>query len=104
MRTILMLVSTVAALGSTAAAQQMVTPLSPLGQGFVPNGLQSTPSAPGQNQSFQSDQGQPSDESGLNVYQQNGSTGPKLNWLYSEPAASGRTVPQAPEHPSGPLR
>lgn len=101
MRAILTIVATIVALGSTAAAQEVVTPSNPLGQGFTPNGLQSTPSGSGQTAALQLNQGQTPNEAGLHLYQQNGLTGPKLNWLYSEPAASARTLP---ERPVGPLR
>lgn len=108
MRAILMIIMIVA-MASTAVAQQVVTPSNPLGQGFAPNGLQSTPSAPGQGVPPPSIQGQAfpgqtSNEPGSHLYQQNGSAGPNLNWQYSQPAASGRTLPAAPERPMGPLR
>lgn len=104
MRSVLTIIATLVTMISPAVAQQMVTPSTPLGQGFTPNGLQSTPTTPGQAAPLPSIPGQTSNESGLNLYQQNGTTGPKLNWQYSNPDASGRTRPDSPERPIGPSR
>lgn len=105
MRFILTIV--VVLLGSSPAIGQLVvTPQTPLGQGFVPNGTQSTPSNPSGNNTLQQYQGLPSNQS-VPGEQRAGSTQPGLNWLYA-PAQSGRTMPQGPiggaEHPTGPLR
>jgi hypothetical protein len=107
MRSIPVIAAALFAMGSTAVAQLVVTPQTPLGQGFAPNGTQNTPSNPNGNNTLQPYQGlQPSNQS-VSTDQPGGSTQSGLNWLYA-PNPSGRTLPQGPiggaEHPTGPLR
>lgn len=105
MRTIPVIVAALVATGSTALAQLVVTPQTPLGQGFVPNGTQNTPSNSSGN-TLQPYQSLPSNRSAPRE-QRGGSTQSGLNWLYA-PAPSGRATPQGPlggpERPASPLR
>jgi hypothetical protein len=94
-------------MGSPAAAQSFVTPQTPLGQGFVPNGSSTTPSnpsSPTQSTPQPDEIQQPSTEAGSSILN---SKGPGLNWVAS-PNETERALPQGPlggpEHPSGPLR
>lgn len=106
MRVIFVLMVALAAMGSAATAQQLVTPSTPLGQGFTPNGLQTTPSNPDLSApSQQLNQGQlPTGSSGAGTFDHNGKP---LNLMVA-PTEAGRTIPEgplgAPEHPEGPLR
>src|SRR6185312_3630066 len=92
MRSIPVMVAALLAMGPTAIAQLIMTPQTPLGQGFVPNGTRSTPN-PGGNTL------QPYAELPLNqsapAEQHGGSTHSGLNWLYTPPL-TGRTMPQGP--------
>lgn len=107
MRPILVIIVTLLAMGTTAVAQLVVTPQTPLGQGFVPNGTQSTPSNPSGNNTLQPYQSLPANQSPQPADQRGGSAQSGLNWLYT-PTPSGRTMPQGPlggpERPAGPLR
>ncbi len=79
MRPILVTIAMLLATGSTAVAQLVVTPQTPLGQGFVPNGTQSTPSNPSANNTLQPYQSLPSNQSAP-TDQHAGSTQSGLNW------------------------
>lgn len=107
MRSFPIIIAAIAAMGSQAIAQSFVTPQTPLGQSFVPNGSSTTPSNPsGSSQSTPplNEIQQPSTQAGSSIFS---SKGPSINSVAS-PNETGRTLPQGPlggpEHPTGPLR
>jgi hypothetical protein len=105
-RSVLIIIAAIGAMGATAIAQGFVTPSTPLGQGFAPNGMQSTPSNPSLGAPLQQfNQAPPlTGRSGLSTFSGNART---LNSLVA-PTATGRVAPEGPiggpERPEGPLR